>query len=313
MPLTLSEAQARSNNVLEAGIYDVLIKAGEVLPMVSFMEFSGTTYNYRRLSTRPAVSWRSPGDAWTESSPTSTGVSAELKILGGDIDLDHFLTQTLSNINDQRAINLKEKLTAMAYQMNDTIVYGDEDNDAKEFDGIHDFLQSNTGQRILTGADAVADAPLVTRLRQMLRLLLLRDPDVILMPRVTRDGLTAYYENGLVNAMIPMEAFGRKVPSFDGIPIFGTDFLLDTETLAGDGTFSAKTGGGAALIAGLTFGMDAVHGLQNGGLTITVIDELEGFDASRIRVKWYVNGFVVKNTLAVAGIVGTDADGTWAD
>ena len=313
MALTLSEAQARSNNVLEAGIYDVLINVGEVLPMISFMEFSGTTFDYRQLSTRPSVSWRDPGDVWTESSPTTAGQSASLKILGGDIDLDHFLTKTLSNINDHRAINLKEKLTAMAYEINDTIVYGDDSANAKQFDGIHEFLASNTGQRILTGADGTGDAPTVSRLRQMLRLLKLRDPDVLLMARVTRDGLTAYFENAMNMAMIPMEQFGRKVPSFDNVPIFGTDFVNDAEGLTGAGAFSAKTTGDSALIAGLSFGMDAVHGLQNGGLTITVIDELETLDASRVRVKWYLNAFVVKNTLAVAGIVGTDSDGTWSD
>lgn len=314
MALTLAEAQRRSNNVLERGVYEVLINSGEVLPFLPFTEFNGTTYDYLRESTLPSVSWRSVNGAWTSSESVSTPVSTSLKILGGDIDLDRFLLKTLSNINDQSAIELQQKLKAMAREMNDTLVYGDyNDANTDRPEGIHEFLRVSTTSNQLVVAGASGNvAPTVGRLRTMLRRIKPGEPDVLLMPRVTRDGLTAYFENQLVQAMITMDSFGRKVPAFDGTPIYGSDYLSDVEVTA-TSAFSAKTGGDDGLIAGLKFGMDRIHGIQNGGVFVEYIGQLEGKNADRYRIGWYVNPFIVKSSLALAGIIGTDSDGTWAD
>lgn len=308
MALTLAEAQRRSNNVLEKGIIEILIKVGEVLPMIPFQDFTGTTYDYLRESTLPTVTMRSVGDTWTEDSPLSTAVSAQLKIIGGDVDTDHFLEETLSNINDQKAINLQQKLKAMARTINDFIVYGDEDNDANEWDGLHDFLQTNTGQRVERGSGGAEQVLTITILRQMLRLVKPDKPDVLLMSRTMRDSISKYYES-LGSALTPINVFGQAVPSFDSIPILGTDYVLDTETVSGT-SFGAKTGGTATSIFAVRFGVDALMGISRGGIQIDEFPKLETKDASRSRVRWYLNPVVIKSTLAVAGITGVDPDGT---
>ena len=88
MALTLAEAQRRSNNKLQKGIIEILINEGELLPHIPLKEFAGVTYDYLRESTLPTVSARAVGATWTEDAPTSTAVTAALKIYGGDVDTD---------------------------------------------------------------------------------------------------------------------------------------------------------------------------------------------------------------------------------
>ena len=308
MPTTLAEAQGRSNNVLEKGIIETIITPGEVLPLIPFQDFTGTTYDYRRESTLPTTPFRAVGDTWTESASTSTLVSASLKIIGGDVDVDHFLQETLSNINDQQAIELQQKLKALARTINDAIVYGDEDNDPNEWDGLHDFLQTNTGQRVELAAAGVETVLTITKLRQMLRLIKLREPDALIMSRQMRDSMSKYYES-LGSALTPIERFGQKLLSFDNIPILASDYVLDTEAYTAT-SFSAKTGGTGTSIFAVTFGVDALMGISKGGITVRTFPDLETKDSMRTRVRWYLNPAVIKSTLAVAGITGADPDGT---
>lgn len=305
MALTLAEAQRRSNNVLEKGIIDVLLKVGDILPMIPFEDFSGTSYDYLRSATRSTVSVRAVGDAWTEDAPVSTSVSAKLKIIGGDVDTDHFLEQTLSNINDQKALSLQDKLTAMAETCNDLIVYGDEVADVKQWDGLHSFLKNNTGQRVELTTNATPVALSIAKLRQMLRLVKPQKPDVLIMSRKMRDAISKYYES-LGSALTPIDLFGQAVASFDSIPILATDYVTDTETYDATGHFSSKTGGSGTSIFAVRFGVDALMGISKGGIQVIEFPNLETKDAHRYRVRWYLNPVVIKSTLAVAGITGAD-------
>jgi hypothetical protein len=60
----------------------------------------GTAVTYNREATNPAASFYDVGDTWTEATPTFTQVTAALKIMGGDADIDRFLQQTYADPND---------------------------------------------------------------------------------------------------------------------------------------------------------------------------------------------------------------------
>lgn len=312
MALTLAEAQRRSNNKLQKGIIEILINEGELLPHIPLKEFVGVTYDYLRESTLPTVSARAVGATWTEDAPTSAAVTAALKIYGGDVDTDKFLSATLSDINDQKAVNVASKLKAMVRHLNDKIIYGDADVNADDFDGLHEFLVDNTGQVIERGTSSAGQAMRIVDMRSLLRLIKPGRPDVIIMSKQVHDNMAAYYENNLNMAMITVDAFGRQVPAFDGIPIFRSDYITDTETVVTT-TYDAKTGGATSSIFAVRFGEDALMGIQNGGLTVELFDKLETKDASRVRIKWYLNPVVIKSTLAVAGITGVAAATAWTD
>jgi hypothetical protein len=56
-----------------------------------------------RRETLPAATFYDVGDTWTEATPTFTQVTATLKNLGGDADVDNFLQATYADPNDVKA------------------------------------------------------------------------------------------------------------------------------------------------------------------------------------------------------------------
>lgn len=74
------------------------------------MEIVGNSYAYNLEDKLPEVAFRGVNEAYTASEATFVQRSEKLVILGGDIELDRFLIQTLSNVNDQVAVQIMEKL-----------------------------------------------------------------------------------------------------------------------------------------------------------------------------------------------------------
>jgi len=74
---------------------------------------------------------------------------------------------------------------------------------------------------------------------------------------------------------------------YDGIPVFESDFIVDTETIA-SAAFALKTGGASSSIFAVKVGEGRLAGLTNGGIQVEDVGALETKDARRWRCKWYV-------------------------
>jgi hypothetical protein len=81
--------------------------------------------------------------------------------------------------------------------------------------------------------------------------------------------------------------FGAFTQLYNGIPIGVSDWVKDTHVLTG-GYETAVTGGACSAIYAVQFGEGAVAGATNGGLQVEPVGAMEGKDASRTRIKWYV-------------------------
>src|ERR1035437_3439652 len=103
MSLTLAEAAKLSIDVLLQGVVETVVKNSPVLQRLPFIEIIGNGLTYNRENTLPTVDFYDVGDSWTESTPTFTQITATLKIMGGDADIDNFLKATRSNIQDLEA------------------------------------------------------------------------------------------------------------------------------------------------------------------------------------------------------------------
>ena len=55
------------------------------------------------------------GKDWTEATPTFTQVTANLKILGGDADVDNFLQATYADPNDIEAEVVSSRAKSIAH------------------------------------------------------------------------------------------------------------------------------------------------------------------------------------------------------
>jgi hypothetical protein len=103
MALTLVEASKLSNDMLLQGVVETIIKESSVLRQMPFIEIVGNGLTYNQEKTLPSVDFYDVGDTWAESTPTFEQITANLKIMGGDADVDNFLKTTRSNIQDLEA------------------------------------------------------------------------------------------------------------------------------------------------------------------------------------------------------------------
>src|SRR3989304_4915610 len=151
MALTLAEAAKLSNGVLLAGVIETVIYDSPVLQVLPFIEIVGNGLTYNRENAAATASFYDVGDTWAESTPTFTQLTATLKILGGDADVDNFLAATRSNLQDLEAAVVQLKAKAVQQKFDDTFITGDTAVDAKAFDGIDKLTPS--GQTVSMGTN----------------------------------------------------------------------------------------------------------------------------------------------------------------
>ena len=136
MALTLAEASKLSNDVLLQGVVETIVKDSPVVQRLPFIEIVGNGLTYNQEKTLPSIDFYDVGDTWAESTPTFEQITANLKIMGGDADVDNFLKATRSNIQDLEGAVIELKAKALRDKFEEIFVYGDSSVDAKQFDGL---------------------------------------------------------------------------------------------------------------------------------------------------------------------------------
>lgn len=292
MPLTLVEASKLSNDTLIAGVIETIATESPVLQRLPFIEIVGNGLTYNRQNTGPNAAFYDVGDTWAEDTPTFTQLTANLKILGGDADVDNFLKNTRSNIQDLEASVVQLKARAVQVLFDDTFVNGNESTNAKSFDGADRLCVA--GQSVSMGTNG---APLtLDKLDELLDRVRGGKPDLLLMSRRTRRGLNVLARASGSFLEADRDEFGGMVQFYDGIPIGINDYISDAKTQG--------TSVDCSTVYAMQFGEGALSGLTApGGLTVERVGSLETKDASRVRVKWYA-GLALFNPLKMAKLTG---------
>jgi HK97 family phage major capsid protein len=293
MALTKAEAAKLTNDLLLRGVIETIVSDSSVLSVLPFMGVTGTAVTYNRENAAPSVAWYDVGDTWAESTPTFTQVTAPLKILGGDADVDNFLQRTYADPNDLEAEVIAQKAKAVAYEFSNAFYTGDTGSNAKQFDGLATVVTG--GQTITAGANGAALT--LDLLDQLVDTVKPGRPDALCMAKRTRRKLSALRRASGNLLETDVDAFGRRALYYDGIPILVDDFIPIDET---QGTEAA-----ASSVYALKFGRQGLMGLENGGIEVEQVGELETKDASRHRIKWYVS-LALFGTLGLARLKGVN-------
>ncbi len=292
MPLTLVEASKLSNDTLVAGVIETIATESPVLQRLPFVEIVGNGLTYNRQNTGPSATFYDVADTWAEDTPTFTQVTANLKILGGDADVDNFLKSTRSNIQDLEAAVVQLKARAVQTLFDDTFVNGNESTNAKSFDGVDRLCVA--GQTVSMGTNGATLS--LDKLDELIDKVRGGKPGLILMSRRSRRSLNLLARTSGTFLEADRDEFGGMLQFYDGVPIGINDYVGDAKT---QGTSSD-----CSTIYAMQFGEGALSGLTAaGGLTVERVGSLETKDASRIRVKWYA-GLALFNTLKVAKLTG---------
>lgn len=296
MPLLRVEAEKLSNNQLLSGVIEEIIDRDELFALLPFQQVAGKALVYNREKTLSEASFIGVNDVVPEGAATFEEVTATLKILAGDVDVDKFLMATMGDHNNQLAIQIAAKAKGIARQFRRNLALGDSAANALSFDGISKYVV--TGQTISAGAtgnalsmsmlDELLDAVPLGADCLMMRSSTLRAYRNIL--RTTSGGTDAY--------MMQLENFGRPLLSHNGMPIIVNDFL-PVEATSDGGTGTVDTCSIYALRLNESDGFHGLFGGDNAGIVVEDIGTVQNKDAVRTRVKWYC-GTALKATHAVA-------------
>ncbi len=303
MALTLAEASKLSNDMLLQGVVETIIKESPVLQRQPFIEIVGNGLTYNQEKTLPSVDFYDVGDTWAESTPTFEQITANLKIMGGDADVDNFLKTTRSNIQDLEAAVVELKAKAVKDKFEETFIYGDSATSSKQFDGLRVLIDPTTASdQVIAMGDTGATLTL-SKLDELIDAVKGGKPDMLIMSRRSRRKINALVRasGGLVDN--DRDQWGNFVQLWDGIAIGVNDWILDTHAVSGS-VETGTTGGDCSAIYAVQFGEWALCGLTApGGLTVEPIGSMESKDATRTRVKWYVS-LALFSAVKAAALIG---------
>lgn len=295
--LTLVEAAKLSNTTLQRGVVETFVLEGAVLDQIPLMDIDGNSFTYNVEAALPAVEFRAVNAAYTEATGTFNQRSESLVILGGDADVDRFIQQTRSNINDQRAEQDRLKIKAATYKFQDTFINGDVSVDVNSFDGLKKRL---TGVQLISaplanGSNVIgaSNAEIYTFFDTLDQLIYATGPggaDVLYMNSMILQKVKGAARRIGVGVSSNVDDFGRTIDMYGGVQLRdigtkgdGTLIIPQTETY---GT-SAVTSSIYAVRWGQGPADAAVTGLTNGGIMVDDLGMIDAKPVLRTRIEFY--------------------------
>lgn len=302
MPLLRAHAEVLSQNDVVTGIIEELVTINEVFDLLPFATVNGRAYVYKRENTAAmgSVAFVEVDDVIAESSAQYTEVVTRLRIIAGDVDVDKFLMETMSDTEDQLAVQIATKVKVMGRQFQQAMIAGNNSVNAREFDGI--VRMAATGPAAQTISAGANGAALTLGMLDQLADTVVNGPDAFMMRQGTRRAfvnLLRTVGSGADAVTMQLPNFSRPVLTHNGIPVLVNDFLPGNETL-GTGTNLCS------IFAMRMNELDGLHGLAGGaaaGIRVENVGTVQNKDAVRTRVKWYC-GLALKSTLSLARLQG---------
>lgn len=283
MALTLVEAAKTSTNPIQSGVIEMFARSSDILTALPFENITGNALRYNREETLPGVGFRGVNEAYTESTGVLNPVTEALTICGGDLDVDKFILQTMGM--NQRSQQESMKVKALTGRFTKAFIKGDNATEPREFDGLQIRLTGT--QKISAGSTSGGTALSLSKLDELIDAV--DNPTHLIMNRTMRRRLSAAARSTSVGGYITygLDAFGRKVTMYNDLPILivdqdntGTEILQFNEAAA-SGSATASS------IYCVSFGSAMLTGIQNGGIEVSDLGELQTKPAYRTRVEWY--------------------------
>lgn len=287
MPLTLIDAAKTALNggyEMEAAIMMQFAASSPVLEALPFRDIQGSALKYNREETMPGIGFRGINGSYPESTGIVNPQVESLAIAGGDLDVDKFLVQTMGETT--RSAQEKMKVRSLALSWTRTFIQGDSSTTPEEFDGLRKRLTGT--QLISAGSTSGGDALSLSKLDELIDSVI--DPTGLYVNKTVRRRLTAGSRATGVGGFITydVDSFGRPLERYGNLPIYILDednnrnkILPFTEAGAGGGTAQNTS------IYCVSLGDMKVQGIQNGGIQVTDLGELQTKPCYRTRVEWY--------------------------
>ena len=170
---------------------ETIVKDSPVLQRLPFIEIVGNGLTYNQENTLPDIDFYDVGDTWNESTPTFTQLTANLKIMGGDADVDNFLKSTRSNIQDLEAAVIELKAKALRSKFENIFIYGNSATSSKQFDGLKKLINTGAAGNQVIAMGAAGATLTLAKLDELIDAVKGGKPDMLLMSRRSRRKINA--------------------------------------------------------------------------------------------------------------------------
>ena len=291
MALTLVEAaKLESGDVVRQSVIELYAGSSDILTNLPFTSISGNALKYNREATLPGVGFRGVNEGYTASTGILNPVTEALVIAGGDLDVDKFIIDTMGA--NQRAVHEAMKIRALGLAWTAKFLKGDTASSPKEFDGLQTRIVGD--QKIAAGSTANGTPLSLAKLDEAIDQTL--NPTHMIMSKAMARKFSAAARSSSVAGYLTYEigAFGQRIMMYNGLPILTVDqdntgaAILPFTEAATSGTATATS------IYIVSMGDGGLIGLENGGIQVRDLGELEGSPLFRTRVEWY-NGIAIYN------------------
>lgn len=282
--LTLIEAAKLNNGTeIERAIIEIYAGSSDILTYLPFRSIPGNALAYNREQTLPSIGFRGVNESYTPSVGILNPLTETLVIAGGEIDIDRFILQTQGR--EQKSTQTAMKLRSLGLAWTKKFFKGDSLSDPREFDGLQVRVTGN--QKIAAGSTANGTPLSLAKLDEAIDQTFM--PTHMVMNKAMKRRLTQAVRNTSVGGFITMgvDMFGKPIEMYNGLPILTVD-LDETGTSILPFTEAATSGTATATsIYIMSIGDQGLTGIQNGGMDVRDLGELQTAPVERTRIEWY--------------------------
>lgn len=294
--ISLAQTARMTNDVLQAGVIEVLATESKLLQLLPFMNVQGSGYTYNIEKNLGNAQFRKVNGGYSYGAIETIPVTERIVILGDEAIVDTYQIAVESDVNNLMAIEVALRTKAIAHKFEKCFINGGSATTtagvpsevvANEFVGILPRYTEATPANIPSTALSLYTAQVITKTDDLIGDLdtlldmVAGGADALIMNKKTRRQLTA---KGRAFCEYRQGEFGTQFLQYGGVDVVD----LDSELLADDIIIAAKFGA-----------KEAVCGLQNGGVRVTALGEMESQPQLKTRIEWFV-GLAVFNPKAVA-------------
>ena len=293
--ISLAQSARMTNDVLQAGVIEVLATESKLLQLLPFMNVQGSGYTYNIEKNLGNAQFRKVNSGYNYGAIETIPVTERIVILGDEAIVDTYQIAVESDINNLMAIEVALRTKAIAHKFEKCFIDGGKaagsgvpsESVANEFVGILTRYTETAPANIPSAALPLFQAQVITKTDDLIGDLdtlldmVAGGADCLIMNKKTRRQVTA---KGRAFCDYRQGEFGTQFVQYGGIDIVD----VDGDLLADDVVIAAKFGA-----------KEAVCGLQNGGVRVTALGEMESQPQLKTRIEWFV-GLAVFNPKAVA-------------
>lgn len=291
---TLAEAAKLINNEIVQGVAQDIISINPFYGLLPFKGFAGQDLVYNRENALGDVQMLAVGGTITaRAASTRTKLTVSPTKIIGDAVVDELVMDTSTSAGvDEMAIEISSKAKSVGRRFQDGMV--NDDGAGANMNSMHTLCDAAQYTTASAGQALSFDL-----LDELMQLVTAKDGavDFIIMPKRTMRAYRALVRalGGVAeNVVVELgDGTSKRVPAYNGIPVFVNDYLSVTETANGA---ALTTGALASVYAGCfddgssKVGIAGIYPSASGiGIKVQPIANPETKDEQINRIKWYTN------------------------